>query len=449
VTHAEHAADGDSTFWRLMRSPAVKLFSIGFIVLVLMIPLLMVWGLLSDRERRADDVAGEISNSWGGPQRLAGPFLVVPFHEVQKSVNGDKVTETVVKRHMVFLPDELRIEGRADGRTLQRSIFEVAVYEADLRVSGRFQAPDSSTFVADASAVLWEEAVLSLGVRDVRAFRENVAVQFDDGGTTPFEPSLGVVAGSETGIHAAVPTAQNGFAFSIPLGLSGSRSLLFTPSGRDSQISLVSNWSDPSFTGAFLPDERRIHAEGFAAEWRIPHLTRSVPQSWLLSQYHLDALNSSEFGVRFFQPVDFYHLVNRSLKYAVLFIVIVFAGIFVLETLSRSRVHTLQYLFVGLSQIVFYLLLLSFSEHLGFAPAYGIAVAGTVCLITLYTGIILRSLIHGFVMFVVLCITYGLLYFLLRLEDYALLVGSVAVFMLLAITMFTTLRLDWYGVKKT
>lgn len=448
MTHIDPSPRGTAPLGQMLRSPTFKLFSIGFIVLVLMIPLLMVWGLLSDRERRADDVAGEISQSWGGPQRLAGPFLILPYNEIRKVRKDDEVVTNTIRKYMVFLPDVLSITGEADGKTLKRSIFDIAVYEADLDVRGVFGAPDVSPFVNDPAHVLWDEAMLVLGVRDLRAFKDSVAVKIDDGQTVPFEPSLGVVSGYETGIHAALSDPRQGFSFSIPLSLSGSQSLMFTPAGRTSDIAITSNWPDPSFTGSFLPDERDITDMGFSASWRVPHLTRSVPQSWVLSQYELNALNSSEFGVRFYQPIDFYQLVSRSLKYAVLFIVIVFAAVFVLESLSQARVHIVQYLFVGLSQIVFYLLLLSFAEHLGFERAYQIAALGTVSLITIYTGIVLASLVRGGIMLVVLCVTYGLLYFLLKLEDYALLVGSIAVFVILAITMFTTLRLDWYGNKK-
>lgn len=438
----------ESSFLRFLRSPSVKLFSIGFIILVLMIPLLMVWGVLSDRERRADDVVSEIGTSWGGPQRLSGPFLIVPFVDVQKRKVDDEVVESKIRRHAVFLPEDLTISGTSDGKMLKRSIFEVSVYEADMMVEGSFKAPDMSPYVNESSLVEWNKAVVAFGVKDVRAFRENVGISVDGQTPIPFEPSLGALSNAGSGIHAALVMDDSGFSFSIPLRLRGSQSLKFTPSARETDISLASNWPDPSFSGSFLPTSREVTEDGFEASWHIPHLARSVPQSWLLSNDEIHGLNRYEFGVTYYQPVDFYQLVSRSLKYAVLFIAIVFAAVFVLEALSGARVHVIQYLFVGLSQIVFYLLLLSFAEHVGFVTAYMIASVATVGLLTFYTGIVLKGFARGGVMLAVLCATYGLLYFLLKLQDFALLVGSIAVFVILAITMFTTLRLDWYGLNK-
>ncbi len=427
-----------------LKSPTAKLFLIGIIIFVLLVPLMMVWALLSDRERRASEVEADVSQSWGGAQRVAGPFLIVPYKEVRRVKQEDEIVEKVVRQNMVFLPDDLSIETNVEGEIRKRSIFEVSVYRASLTVTGEFAAPKSEELVDDTATMLWEEALLAIGVSDVRAFQDNVLLKTSlSGDRIPFEPSVGVPGAYINGIHAPLKNAENGFRFEVDVNLKGSQTLSFVPAGRNTQVKATSNWPDPSFYGSFLPDTPRISDDGFEAEWQVPHLARSVPQQWILGQYNLNVFDNSQFGVRFYQSIDFYHLVERSLKYAVLFIVIVFAAVFVLESLSGERVHMVQYLFVGLSQIVFYLLLLSLAEHRGFEFAYQVAAVATVSLITIYTGLILRSVWRGIVMFAVLLLTYGLLYFLLKLEDYALLVGSVAVFAVLAITMFATLRLDW------
>ncbi len=436
-------ANGARSF---LSSPTAKLFVIGFIVFILLIPLMMVWALLSDREKRAGEVEGDVSQSWGGAQRVAGPFLIIPFREVRRVKQEDEYVETVVRQNMVFLPEDLSISAHVEGEKRKRSIFEISVYRAKLNISGTFVAPKAEELAAQASTILWDEAVVALGVSDVRAFQDNVELYLRPRNERiPFEPSVGVPGAYINGIHAPVARVENGLRFEIDVNLKGSQTLSFVPAGRDTHVKASSNWPDPSFYGSFLPDAPTISDDGFEAEWRIPHLARSVPQQWIIGQYNLNVLDNAQFGVRFFQSIDFYHLVERSLKYAVLFIVIVFAAVFVLEALSGQRVHMVQYLFVGLSQIVFYLLLLSVAEHQGFEVAYFVAAIATVGLITAYTGLILGNFYRGLIMLVILLLTYGLLYFLLKLEDYALLVGSLAVFAVLAVTMFATLRLDWYS----
>ncbi len=430
------------------RTPAVKLFAIGALILLLIIPILMIWALLGERRSRASEVAADISQSWGGPQRLAGPFLVVPYRYTSKVRENDETRDVVNIAYAVFLPDTLSVVGEAKSQPLRRSIFTVPVYRADLMLSGHFRAANPAGLVTPGAEVLWNDAWVAMAVSDVRAFKESVALAI--GGQeskVPFEPTIGAVSDTTPGIHAPVPAGlrQAGFDFAIRLVLNGSSRLMVLPFGGETTMRLASNWPHPSFAGAFLPDSRTIGSQGFTAQWTVPNLARSIPQRFVFNDYGIGSYDSSAFGVEFFQSVDFYQLVARSLKYALLFIGVVYLVAFLMEILSDRRLHLVQYLFIGFAQSVFYLLLLSLSEHLGFEGAYSVAGGATILLIAAYSWRALASAVRGFVMFIVLLLVYGLLYLLLRLEDYALLVGSLAVFALLAITMFATLRVDWSG----
>jgi inner membrane protein len=208
---------------------------------------------------------------------------------------------------------------------------------------------------------------------------------------------------------------------------------------------MTSDWPHPSFSGAFLPVDRSVRVDGFAASWRVPHLARSVPQAWSLATANLDRLRPYQFGVQLIQPVDFYGLVTRAAKYGVLFLSLAFMAVFVLELLSGRRVHAVQYLFAGLAMVFFYVLLLSFAEQIGFAPAYAVAAAASGGMLSLYFGKILASRSRGAIMFAVLLTLYGLLYLILNLEDYALLAGAILGFVALTTIMFATLRVDWSG----
>ena len=364
------------------------------------------------------------------------------------------------ERHAIFLPDALNVSGNVRTEKRRRSIYEVTVYEASLSIAGQFRAPDLSLVEPDASAIVrWQDAVLALAIKDVSGLKNNVQLETGGGQKIDFEPSIG--AGDEvrswtSGIHArlksfAGPDGQsfNGGAavpYKIDLVLNGSSSLKFAPAGRDSTVSLKSNWPHPSFIG-FLPVSRTIDENGFSSSWRVPHLARDVPQAWVegKDQLTLDRFGGKDLGVNLFVPIDFYALVERALKYGFLFVAVAFGGVFVLELLCARRVHAIQYLFAGLAMVTFYVLLLSLSEHIGFARAYLCASAATGLMISAYVGMTLQSLRYGLTMLGIFSILYGLLYLILQLEDYALLAGAVAAFVLLTATMFATLRVDWSG----
>ena len=214
---------------------------------------------------------------------------------------------------------------------------------------------------------------------------------------------------------------------------------------RETTVSLSSDWPDPGFIGAFLPTDRDINAADFSARWQVPHLARSVPQAWSLANQGLSRLSEYQFGVRFIVPVDFYQTVARAAKYAMMFLATAFMAVFVLELRSAHAVHPVQYMFVGLAMAFFYVLLLSFAEQIGFLSAYLIASVATVGLISSYVARVQRSVLKGLIMLAVLALLYGLLYMILQLEDYALLAGAIAGFLMLAAVMFGTLRVNWSG----
>jgi inner membrane protein len=441
---------------RALSSPGFKFFLVGALVILLLIPLGLVWLVLYDRQTRAQSVQAQIAADWGGAQRIHGPYLIVPYTVRVETVQGDKVVETVQERRAVFLPNDVRFAGKAETEIRRRSIYDVTVYGADIAIEGRFAAADIAQVEAETATVRWQDAVLALGISDVSGLRESVRLELDGGRSLDFEPSLGVPNSTVTGIHArlapAAGTGLGAFGFRVQLALNGSSSLAFAPVGRETEVRLASSWPHPSFTGGFLPIERDISANGFSAVWRVPHLARSVPQSWVESGgfgAQLDRFTGYDMGVSFFVPVDFYSLVDRAAKYGFMFLVAAFGAVFVLELMSGRRVHAVQYIFVGLGMVMFYLLLLSFAEHIGFTVAYVLASLATGGMISIYVAKALESARRGYTMMAVFLVLYGLLYLILQLEDYALLAGAIAGFVLLTATMFATLRVDWSGAGPT
>ena len=246
-------------------------------------------------------------------------------------------------------------------------------------------------------------------------------------------------------------TLSKAYAFSIPLKLNGSGYLKFEPVGKETTVALESGWSSPSFEGDFLPDQREIRPEGFSASWKVLDLNRNYPQQWKGAEYSFGTGNhpSAHFGVRLVQTVDEYAKTERSSKYAILVIGLTFLIYFFYETLRRFHIHPFQYLLVGLALSVFYLLLLSLSEHLGFNTAYAVATAATIGLITVYSAGVFKNLRMTVQLTLLLGLIYGFIFIVLQLEDYALLTGSIGIFAALAAVMYYSRNVDWYNLSET
>ncbi len=445
---------------RILRSPGFKFFLICGLILALAIPLFLVWALIEERDRRAESVRSEVAQEWGGAQAIDGPMLVVPYTVRRITKEGEKRIEEILERRAVFLPETLAFTGNATTKVLHRSIYDVAVFATKLDIEGRFASPDMSEVAGEVESVRWRDAILVLGITDVSGLKTTAEITIDGTMKLPFEPSTAVPEQQQLyGIHARLAGASglfsdapqapklNGFSFRLALTLNGSAELVFAPAARETTVSLTSDWPDPSFTGAFLPTDRKIEKTGFEARWQIPHLARAVPQSWSLPDQTLGRLSSYRSGVRFVVPLDFYQIVARAAKYALMMLATAFMAVFVLELRSQHRVHPVQYMFVGLALVFFYVLLLSFAEQTGFLPAYIGASGATIGLISVYTGLVQRSAAKALLMALVLGVLYGLLYMILQMEDYALLAGAIAGFVMLAAVMFATLRVDWSGEK--
>jgi len=427
----------------------VKLVLSGFIALLLLVPMAMVQSVVDERQRRRNEAIAEVTEKWGSSQTFVGPILSIPYVVSWKDQAGE--THSRVERVQV-LPDRLKIEGTVSPQIRRRGIFEVVLYGLDLKVTGLMASPDLAALGVAPDVVLWKDATLSIGITDTRGAKEQLKLGWD-GGEIPFRPSAGGDPVLSSGIHALLPGFPDGgkshpFAFQVKL--QGSQLLSFAPLATETEVALVSTWPHPSFTGAFLPESRSVTPTGFTASWRVSHFGRNYPQQWKTEGTDLNVLKaslaSSVFGVNFYRPADFYQQATRSIKYAILFIILTFTAFFLFEVFAGLRLHPLQYMLVGFALSLFYLLLVSVSEHAGFTSAYLVAAVATIGLITGYCVAILGQARRAVVIGGLLATLYAYLFVLLRVEDYALLMGSVALFVVLAVVMYVTRRIDWYAV---
>lgn len=427
----------------VLRRPGVKAIGVAFLILVMMIPMIFVTGIVVERAERADDVRTEIGQQQGAAQIVAGPFLVVPIDRQRVRRENDDEIVYFEREHAVVLPEALAVDGEFTVSTRYRGIYDVTVYQGDLVLAGRFLPPDFGNALRDGDRVRADDAFLVLQVSDNRGIRGETSLSWN-GAPLGVEPGPRLAVFGANGAHAPLPGAVTGpSTFRLSLTLNGSQAFRVLPAGRVSTLSLAADWPHPSFQGGFLPEAYTITDAGFEADWQVNALARGFPQSWIHGA-SID-LGDNLMGVDLADPLDHYAKVNRATKYAVLFFGFIFLTFFLAETLSHGRVHAVQYLMIGASQCVFYLLLLSLSETIAFREAYWIAAAANIALVSLYGGLVLASLRLFLVLLSVLLTVYGLLYSLLVIEDYALLFGSIATFIALAVTMFATRRVNWYG----
>jgi inner membrane protein len=433
----------------MRNSALVKALTAAILTLALLIPLAMIRSLVSERQQRRETAIADVTDKWGAAQTLEGPVLTVPIRSVRPDKDG---VPRVVMERLQLLPDRLKVEGKLDPSVRRRGIFEVVLYGLELSVSGAFPPFETKTLGVAPEDVLWSEAVLSVGLTDTRGIKSRLETTWD-GAAVPFRPGPGGNPLFESGVHVPIAladgTAPHTFAFSLTL--QGSESLFFTPVGVETLVSLKSPWPHPSFVGNFLPESRTVAPAGFSSTWRVSHFGRSYAQEWkLLTAEAPDVaarLKRSAFGVALYLPADNYQQSERALKYAVLFIVLTFGAFFLFEVFARLQLHALQYLLVGLALSLFYLLLLSISEPLGFGAAYAISATAIVLLVAGYCMAVLEKKTRGLTVGALLAGLYAYLYVLLRVEDYALLMGSVALFVILAAVMYATRRVDWWTVS--
>jgi inner membrane protein len=433
---------------------ALKLLLVGFLILLLLIPLALVKSTLRERLVRHDTAVATITQGWGKSQRLLGPILVVPFSwktEAEESVTGPdgrRYRETVTQTHTseaFFLPEQLEVNGQLEPSERRLGIYSAHVYAAKLRWQGRFAAPAFAFTGVSTPEPQWDRARVCFAITDLRGTRDALTLRWD--GTEVLLQPGAKLEGFGPGLHAPVPLAAGAGAldFALELTLNGSTGLTVVPVARQTTVRLRSPWAAPGFFGAFLPVERDIGAHGFNATWQVSYYGRDFPQQWTPATAHGPApaaMEASAFGVNLVETVTAYRTIERAIKYGVLFLALVFVSFFLFEVVSAVRLNALNYLLVGFALCLFYLGLLSLSEFIGFTAAYACAAAMSLLLVGLYGRSVLRSARRALLVSGLLAGVYAYLYLVVQMEDFALLAGTGALFALLAAVMFATRRLD-------
>ncbi|PWB30383.1 cell envelope integrity protein CreD [Pseudomonas sp. SDI] len=438
------------------RTLSFKLGAIAALVILLLIPLLMIGGLISERQALRDEVVRGIAQSSSFNQQLSGPMLVVPYRKVVRSwVTQDGHTFQEARDNsgfLYFLPETFELDGTVSTEPRSRGIYETRLYHANNQIRGQFKLPANWGISKDLDDYRFDAPFIAVGVSDIRGIQKGLTLKLGEQ-TLNFQAGTGL-AWLGGGVHVPLPNldgkAETQLDYAFDLALQGTGQLHVLPVGRSSTVNLSSNWPHPSFIGNYLPNNREVRADGFTAQWQTSFFSTNLEDvlSQCVSKDDCEAFRARTFGVSFIDPVDQYLKSERAIKYALLFIALTFAGFFLFEVLKNLSVHPIQYALVGVSLAFFYLLLLSLSEHLGFGLAYLISAAGCVGLIGFYLCHVLHSAARGLGFAAGLAVLYAMLFGLLSAEDYALLMGSLLLFALLGAFMVLTRRLDWYGVGR-
>ncbi|KIK86464.1 cell envelope integrity protein CreD [Pseudomonas koreensis] len=434
----------------------IKLGAIALLILLLLIPLLMIDGIIDDRQQLRDGVLEDIARSSSYSQQLSGPVMVVPYRKVVRTWKTNEKTNQRYEElgeergRLYFLPERFELDGQVQTELRARGIYQARLFHADNRINGHFSLPAQLGIKEDFADYQFDAPFLAVGISDIRGIENALKLELD-GQRLDFVPGTQVGWLGE-GVRVMLPTLDTRNAteltFGFDLRLQGTGSLQVLPVGKASRVSLAANWRHPSFIGNFLPGKREISDQGFSADWQTSFFSTNLQEAMnrCVMGNDCEAFNGRSFGVSFIDPVDQYLKSDRAIKYALLFIVLTFAGFFLFEVLKSLAVHPVQYALVGVALAFFYLLLLSLSEHIGFALAYLLSASGCVLLIGFYVCHVLHSVRHGLSFSAGLAALYGLLYGLLSAEDYALLMGSLLLFGLLGVFMVLTRKLDWYGI---
>lgn len=468
---------------RMADSVFFKLIIIVVLTLFLLIPLAWVKELIEERVEREREVGREITSKWGAAQIIAGPIIGIPYsyqYTTDKKDNKGGVSiETHTVSDYVFLaPSQLDVKSQVDPEVRKRGIYQSIVYNASLDLNGRFGTIDLGKVGLNAENLHWKDAKVFLGVTDVKGLKSAPKLNWN-GKELPLQMMNGEVSLFEQNMFASIDLSDQATVgtFKLKIEIRGSRALTVFPTADETSVFVSGRWANPSFDGGFLPDQRTVEDTSFSASWHIPSFSRKFPQQWIgaQKQLYVDTDDQTAFPephgsraanldnraadmqvsnvqdmvqINFLESVNNYQRTTRVAKYGVLVILLTFASLFFTEILKKKRVHIIQYVLIGCAMVLFYSLLLALGEHFGFNWSY------------LVSGLITTALIAGFIYGItrdrkisllfsgILIIFYGFIYSLLQLQDYALVVGTFGILLILALLMRFSLKIDWYQFDK-
>jgi inner membrane protein len=400
----------------------------------------MIQSLITERQFYRNEAVREVSKSWAGSQTIGGPILTLTTKNENVDKEGNKFY-TYNRHH--YMPDSLIYNVEVIPEKRRRGIYEILLYTAKINISGSI---DLEAINEKFPNQKFDQSFLSVNVSDLKGIQNDPQLKINESAFSLL-PGLKNRDVYQNGLFTDVQLNENTnkFDFNLELNLNGIDDLSFLPVGKSTMVNVKSSWNNPSFSGTYLPFARTINKNGFNADWKVNHFNRSFPQSW---DDNTENVFQSAFGIKFLIPVDEYQQSMRTSKYGLMLIVLTFLSLFMIELFAKIAIHPIQYLLVGLALVIFYSLLLSISEYLSFDLSYLISSLLVISLISIYVKNVYKSFMVGGLIFTALTVFYGFMYTILLLQDYSLLIGNIALFLILAAVMMLTRKLNWFEVLK-
>ncbi|WP_028376155.1 cell envelope integrity protein CreD [Leeuwenhoekiella sp. MAR_2009_132] len=443
-------------YW-VKNSITARMFMVGFLTLILLIPLFFVQNLIEERAFRQQEVVSEINEKWGDEVLIYGPIFKIPYKTYHEKAITNKQTREVLTevveeiKYAYFFPEKLNITSTVNPEIKNRSIYKTTVFSSQTLLNGTFAVPDFSDVSLQPEDILWDKARVILKTSNLKGVSAEVKIKLNehsypfsskyDTNENPRTNGLNMHLMESKPIEVAQLPKEKAVAFSINLEVNGSEQIRFVPIGKTTEAQITSNWETNNFTGNYLPyNQDKLTETGFDARWNVLDINRPFSQQFF---DRLPDLNAYAFGVNFMIPVDEYQKSERTAKYGFLVIGLTFLIFFLIQTLSKIPIHPFQYLMIGISLIMFYTLLISISEHSSYFNAYFVSGCSVVILITLYSRSILKNVKFPLFIGASLTLLYSFIYVIIQLENYALLVGSIGLFIILAVVMYASRKIDW------
>ena len=442
----------------IKNSITARMLMIGILIIVLLIPLSYIESLIRERANRQESVVNEINEKWGSEVLLYGPILKIPYKTYTEKLVTNSETKKITKEtishvnYAYFFPEKLAINSEINPEVKKRGIYKTSVYKSTMDLSGNFTKPNFSSIDVESKDVLWEKATVIVKTSNLKGINNQVEISLNSN-SYAFVPKYeaqqkNAFNNNEISMHKLETSYLkkeelniDTQPFSIKLTVSGSEQFKIIPIGKETKLNVSSNWKTANFIGEFLPlNSDKITENGFDALWNVLHINRPFSQEYFKN---LPNLNEYSFGVNFKIPVDEYQKSERSAKYGFLVIALTFLIFFLIQSISKINIHPFQYLMIGLALTMFYTLLISISEHSNFLKAYVIAGISVIVLITLYSKSILKTFKFPLFIGISLSALYTFIFIIIQLENYALIVGSIGLFAILATVMYVSRKIDW------
>ena len=431
-----------------------KIFTILILGLLLLIPMTFIDSIVRDRKNYQAEAVSSIIEPIGGAANIEGLIIAIPY---MKKIILEK--ETTYKREYIFyMPNDYNISGDVEINLLKRGIFKVPILNSTLNIKGKFGKYNSNLYNLDEndSTILFDEAIMIFGIGNKKNLLKLPKIIVNGNEELEYyQKTIKINLNMFRNIflfNISKEKIFNGFEFETKIDIQGGNSLIINPMASDNYFNITSKWNDPSFTGGFLPTKREISKNGFNAEWNIASFNTSYNKYWTSEEFNEN--NEYEFEnnksqnnviISFLLLNDNYQKILRSVKYSILFIFIPFFVLFLCEVISKKRIHPVQYILIGISNAIFYLLLLAISEHINFNISYLISAIMVILLTSAYIGCIIKSKKYILSMAIVEILIYIFLFGILQLTDYALLMGTLGLFIAIAAGMYFSRNVDWYG----